>query len=58
VRENAAPRPRTGWAYSNTNYILVGLVVQKVAGRPIGEEITHRITDRIGTGPTTDWTSV
>jgi D-alanyl-D-alanine carboxypeptidase len=40
--------PGTGWAYSNTNYILAGLIVQKVTGRPIGEEITHRVIDRIG----------
>lgn len=40
--------PGDGWAYSNTNYVLAGLVVQKVTGRPIGEEITHRIIDRIG----------
>ena len=31
------------WSYSNTNYILAGLLVQKVTGRPIGEEITNRI---------------
>lgn len=40
--------PGTGWAYSNTNYVLAGLIVQKVTGRPIAEEITHRIIDRIG----------
>ena len=40
--------PGTSWSYSNTNYILAGLIVQKVAGRPIGEEITKRIIDRIG----------
>ena len=30
------------------NYTLAGLLVQKVTGRPIGEEITRRIIDRIG----------
>ncbi|MGW1563624.1 serine hydrolase domain-containing protein [Streptomyces sp. NPDC002144] len=40
--------PGTSWSYSNTNYILAGLLVQKVTGRPIGEEITHRIIERIG----------
>ena len=38
----------TGWSYSNTNYTLAGLLVQKVTGRPIGEEITRRIINRIG----------
>lgn len=36
------------WSYSNTNFILAGLVVQKVTGRPIGEEITNRVITRIG----------
>ncbi|MET0233959.1 MAG: serine hydrolase domain-containing protein [Kibdelosporangium sp.] len=40
--------PHGQWAYSNTNFVLAGLVVQKVTGRPIGEEITHRIIDRLG----------
>ncbi len=40
--------PGKEWSYSNTNYVLLGLLVQKVTGRPIGEEITHRIIDRIG----------
>ncbi|MFI9329741.1 serine hydrolase domain-containing protein [Kitasatospora sp. NPDC052868] len=36
------------WEYSNTNYIVAGLLVQKVTGRPVGEEITKRVIDRIG----------
>jgi D-alanyl-D-alanine carboxypeptidase len=42
------PEPGTAFDYSNTNYILAGLVVQKVTGRPIGEEITNRIIKRVG----------
>ncbi|MFJ7279990.1 serine hydrolase domain-containing protein [Kitasatospora sp. NPDC098663] len=38
----------TSWEYSNTNYIVAGLIVQKVTGRPVGEEITKRVIDRIG----------
>ncbi|MFH9606687.1 serine hydrolase domain-containing protein [Streptomyces sp. NPDC017448] len=40
--------PGARWAYSNTNYIVAGLLVQKVTGRPLGEEIKRRITDRVG----------
>jgi D-alanyl-D-alanine carboxypeptidase len=40
--------PGTGWSYSNTNYVVLGLLIQKVTGRPVGEEITHRVIDRIG----------
>ena len=37
---------------SNTNYVLLGLLVQRVTGRPIGEEITHRVIDPLGLGDT------
>ncbi|WP_343446813.1 serine hydrolase domain-containing protein [Micromonospora schwarzwaldensis] len=35
--------PGTTWEYSNTNYVLAGLIVERVTERPIGEEITRRI---------------
>jgi D-alanyl-D-alanine carboxypeptidase len=37
--------PGTKWEYSNTNYVLAGLIVQQVTERPIGEEITRRIIE-------------
>ncbi|MFI8239345.1 serine hydrolase domain-containing protein [Streptomyces sp. NPDC085866] len=40
--------PGTNWAYSNTNYLVAGLIVQKVTGRPIAEEIERRVISRIG----------
>lgn len=40
--------PGKKWAYSNTNYVLAGLLVQKVTGRPIAEEIDRRIIKKIG----------
>nr|WP_234327009.1 serine hydrolase domain-containing protein [Streptomyces sp. NRRL WC-3742] len=40
--------PGTGWMYSNTNFLLAGLIIQKVTGRPVGEEITKRVIDRVG----------
>ena len=40
--------PGTGWEYSNTNYVLAGLVVQRVTGRPIGAEITQRVIEPLG----------
>ncbi|MFJ1754077.1 serine hydrolase domain-containing protein [Kitasatospora sp. NPDC088134] len=38
----------TSWMYSNTNYLVAGLIVQQVTGRPFGEEVTRRVIDRIG----------
>ncbi|MER5730953.1 serine hydrolase domain-containing protein [Streptomyces sp. NPDC002138] len=38
----------TKWEYSNTNYVLAGLIVEHVTHRPVGEEITRRVIKRIG----------
>lgn len=40
--------PGTNWAYSNTNYLVVSLIVQKVTGRSLAEEIDQRVIQRIG----------
>ncbi|MBH5336084.1 beta-lactamase family protein [Streptomyces pactum] len=41
-------RPGAKWGYSNTNYLVAGLIVQQVTGRPLGEEITRRVVRRAG----------
>ncbi|MFI6147691.1 serine hydrolase domain-containing protein [Streptomyces sp. NPDC051109] len=40
--------PGKSWKYSNTNYVLAGLIVQKVTGRPLAEQIDRRIIKPIG----------
>jgi D-alanyl-D-alanine carboxypeptidase len=35
--------PGTSWNYSNTNYVLAGMVIEKATGRPYGDEIRERI---------------
>ncbi|WIX89966.1 serine hydrolase domain-containing protein [Amycolatopsis sp. DG1A-15b] len=35
--------PGTKWEYSNTNYVLAGLLIERVTGRPVAEEITERV---------------
>ncbi|MFF0234318.1 serine hydrolase domain-containing protein [Micromonospora sp. NPDC005254] len=40
--------PGAKWEYSNTNYVLAGLIVEQVTERPIGEEITNRIIRPLG----------
>jgi D-alanyl-D-alanine carboxypeptidase len=37
--------PGTDWNYSNTNYVVAGMVIQKVTGRSYGEEVRHRIIE-------------
>jgi D-alanyl-D-alanine carboxypeptidase len=48
LREPALAAPGAAWSYSSGNYILAGLIVQKVTGRPISEEITKRIIEPLG----------
>jgi D-alanyl-D-alanine carboxypeptidase len=36
-------RPGSRWGYSNTNYILLGMIIQRVTGHSPGEEIQRRI---------------
>ncbi|MFI7102860.1 serine hydrolase domain-containing protein [Streptomyces sp. NPDC050161] len=40
--------PGTDWAYSSTNYLLAGLLIEKVTGRPLAEQITHRVIEPAG----------
>ncbi|MFG1911930.1 serine hydrolase domain-containing protein [Kribbella sp. NPDC048928] len=35
--------PGDGWHYSNTNYVIAGLLIEKITGRPYGTEIRRRI---------------
>ncbi len=37
-----------GWDYSDTNYILVAMVVEAITGRSLYEEIAERILDPLG----------
>jgi D-alanyl-D-alanine carboxypeptidase len=48
LEQEAHFSPGAKWEYSNTNYLVAGLIIQKVTGRPVGEEIDRRIIDRIG----------
>ncbi len=40
--------PGTSWNYSNTNYVLAGLVIEKATGNPYGDEIRHRVIEPLG----------
>ncbi|WP_244204147.1 serine hydrolase domain-containing protein [Streptomyces africanus] len=40
--------PEPDWSYSNTGYLLLGALVEKVTGRPWAEEVEDRIIRRLG----------
>lgn len=40
--------PGTQWQYSNTNYVIAGLIVQKVSGQTPFEFLQQRVFPRIG----------
>lgn len=33
--------PGKGWKYSSTNYVLAGMLIEKVTGRPASRASTH-----------------
>ncbi|HET8926890.1 MAG TPA: serine hydrolase domain-containing protein [Microbacterium sp.] len=40
--------PGQGWSYSNTNYVLLGMVIEQVTGQPIADVFAQRIFDPLG----------
>lgn len=42
-----------GWSYADTNYILVGMIIERVTGRTYYEELTDRILRPLGLADTT-----
>ncbi|MDR8411306.1 beta-lactamase family protein [Nonomuraea sp. 3-1Str] len=40
--------PGQGWSYSNTNFTLAGMIIEKVTGRSYAEEINQRIIRPLG----------
>ena len=41
-------RPGEGWAYANTNYYLLGLVIERVTGSTLEAEVRARFLDPLG----------
>ncbi|MEU4996377.1 serine hydrolase domain-containing protein [Streptomyces sp. NPDC021622] len=46
-------KPGKGWKYSNTNYVLAGMIIEKVTGAPYADEIRRRIIEPLGLHHTT-----
>jgi D-alanyl-D-alanine carboxypeptidase len=45
--------PGAQLGYSNTNTLLLGMIVERITGRPIASEIGERVIDRLGLRHTT-----
>ncbi|APY87477.1 serine hydrolase [Streptomyces alfalfae] len=48
LRHPAEFAPGKSWKYSNTNYVLAGLIVQKITAHPLADEIDRRVIKRLG----------
>jgi D-alanyl-D-alanine carboxypeptidase len=48
IKKSPLFEPGTGWFYSNTNYVLLGLVLEKVTGQPIGQLYREQIIEPLG----------
>jgi D-alanyl-D-alanine carboxypeptidase len=44
--------PGDGWAYSNTNYVILGLVVESVTGTALEQQLRSRLFDPLALGST------
>jgi D-alanyl-D-alanine carboxypeptidase len=40
--------PGQGYDYNNTNYVLLGMIIEKLTGNTVGAEIKSRIIDKLG----------
>ena len=40
--------PGAQWKYTNTNYIVLGMLIERVSQRPVGEQIDERIVKKLG----------
>ncbi len=47
-----APAPYPFWYYSNSNYILLGMIAEQVSGLPADQVISRYVIDRLGLGDT------
>jgi D-alanyl-D-alanine carboxypeptidase len=44
---NGEPKPVSGWTYSNTNYILSQMIIEKAGGRPYAE-VARDLAEQVG----------
>jgi D-alanyl-D-alanine carboxypeptidase len=44
--------PGSALKYANTNYVIEGLIIEKLTGQPAADEITKRIIVPVGSSDT------
>jgi CubicO group peptidase (beta-lactamase class C family) len=49
--------PGTNWGYSHTNYVILGLVLQKIAGMPLADALAKDVIGPMGLTNTTQSTT-
>jgi CubicO group peptidase (beta-lactamase class C family) len=47
-------RPGTNWNYSHTNYVILGLLLEQVTGRPVDELLQEKVLGPLGLKNTRD----
>jgi CubicO group peptidase (beta-lactamase class C family) len=47
-----ACEPGTCWSYANTNFVILGKVLEKATGRPLKDLIREGILDRLSLADT------
>jgi D-alanyl-D-alanine carboxypeptidase len=48
IKDSPLFEPGTEWFYSNTNYVLLGLVLEQVTSKPIGDLYRQQIIEPLG----------
>jgi D-alanyl-D-alanine carboxypeptidase len=48
VQAKPAFAPGRGWQYSNTNYVLLGMIIQRATGRSLAQQLGPRIYQPLG----------
>ncbi|MFF5210317.1 serine hydrolase domain-containing protein [Streptosporangium sp. NPDC000396] len=48
MRHQPDSQPGKDWSYSNTGYVLLGMIIQRVTGHPWHEEVRDRIARPLG----------
>lgn len=48
MRERPLFEPGQGWSYSNTGYVVLGMVIERATGNAWQEEVRHRVIEPLG----------